>query len=395
MNRHLDIFLNALRLGCTSFGGPAAHLGYFHKAYVERNRWLDEARFSDIVALCQFLPGPASSQVGYAVGTLRGGLLGGFLAWLGFTLPSAVLMIAFALGLAQRGDLGGAAWLRGLKIAAVAVVADAVWRLGARLCPDAPRRTVALLAAMGMLLATAAWMQLVLLAAGAVVGAIGFRALVQPGPAPDQPVVTSRPRPRLGAAALIVFGGLLLALPVIAVETGSRVAEIFDSFYRAGSLVFGGGHVVLPLLQTGVVEPGWVDADRFLAGYGAAQALPGPLFAFAAYLGASFREAPSGIAGGILALVAIYLPSWLLVTGILPFWDRLRRVPSAQAMLLGTNAVVVGLLLAALYDPVWRVAIHGPRDVVVLLLAAGLLFVAKAPAWAVVLVAAGAGQLLL
>jgi chromate transporter len=392
MSRHAEIFLTALRLGCMSFGGPIAHLSYFRNEYVGRKQWLDDARYSDIVALCQFLPGPASSQVGFAVGIHRGGILGGMLAWLGFTLPSAALMIGFALGIGQLGDFHGAGWLRGLKIAAVAVVAEAVWKMAGKLCPDAWRQTMALAAAAVLLLIHTAWAQGLVIVLGAVAGVAFFRDSGAGGRAEQGNVRLSR---RGGLVALTVFALLLVGLPAWNAAVESPVLAVVDTFYRAGSLVFGGGHVVLPLLDTGVVVPGWMDQDTFLAGYGGAQALPGPLFAFSAYLGAALNRPPNGVAGGVVALLAIYVPSWLLVLGILPFWDRLRVHPAAQSALKGANAVVVGILLAALYEPVWTAAISDAKDVMVMLLAAAILFVWKRPAWVAVLASAATGWLLL
>lgn len=335
-----------LRLGCTSFGGPVAHLGYFRAELVERRGWLDEAAYADIVALCQFLPGPASSQVGVSLGILRAGLPGGLAAWCGFTLPSAFLLIAFAYGVAQAGDLSHAAWLHGLKTVAVAVVAQAVWGMARTLCPDRKRVTLAIAAAVLALAVPSAFGQVGAIAAGA---AYGWGFIREPPRITGQLGFTlSR---RLAIASLVLFAVLLLVLP-LAATTGSHVLDLFARFYRSGSLVFGGGHVVLPLLQQSVVPPGWIGDDGFLAGYGAAQAVPGPLFTFAAYLDAAMAPLPNGWLGGLLCLVAIYLPSFLLLIGVLPFWDKLRQQGAVQAMLRGVNAAVVGILLAALYTPV-------------------------------------------
>jgi chromate transporter len=377
----------ATRLGLTSFGGPVAHLGYFRNEYVVRRRWLDDQTYTDLVALCQFLPGPASSQVGMAVGILRAGLLGGLAAWIGFTLPSALALVLFGLGI--RGlDLAGAGWLHGLKIAAVAVVAQAVWGMARSLCPDRERATMAVVAA----LAVSAWptaggQVLVIVAAGIV----GWRLLPGSGgtAAPLVRVPFGRP---LAIAALITFFTLLVALPVLRYLAPAPAIAVFDSFYRAGSLVFGGGHVVLPLLQAEVVPPGWVSNEQVLAGYGAAQAVPGPLFTFAAYLGAVMQPRPNGWAGAALALIAIFLPSFLLVVGALPFWDILRTRAAFQAALRGINAAVVGLLLAALYHPVWTSAIHAPADFALALAAFALLALWSAPPWLVVAVAAAGGS---
>lgn len=385
----LGIFL---RLGVTCFGGPVAHLGFFREEFVLRRRWLKEESYADLVALCQFLPGPASSQVGYAIGLMRGGALGGLAAWIGFTLPSAALLVAFAYGVATLGEVQNAGWLQGLKIAAVAVVAKAVWGMAVQLCPDRPRATLAILAAMAVLAWPAAAAQVLVIILG---GALGWILYRQPGgrtPADPLPVSFSR---KAGAAWLVVFFGLLLGLPLLASWQPVHALKVFESFYRSGSLVFGGGHVVLPLLQAEVVPPGWIDDQQFLAGYGAAQAVPGPLFTFAAYLGAAMTPSPNGWVGGLLCLVAVFLPSLLLVQGALPFWEKLRQSPTAQAALRGTNAAVVGLLLAAFFDPVWSKGIHGAADLIVALAAFGLLHFWKPPPWMVVVLATVAGLLFL
>ena len=383
----LEVLGVAARLGLTSFGGPVAHLGYFRREYVVRRRWLDEQTYADVVALCQFLPGPASSQVGIAVGILRAGLAGGLAAWLGFTLPSALLLAAFALWI--RGlDLSGAGWLLGLKIAAVAVVAQAVWGMARALCPDRERATIALLAALVVTAWPGAWGQVLVILAAGVVG------LRLPGGAETTaaPVVRVPFGRGLGAAALVLFFALLLVLPLARYVTGSHVVAVVDAFYRSGALVFGGGHVVLPLLQAEVVPPGWVSREQFLAGYGAAQAVPGPLFTLSAYLGAVMQPAPTGWAGAALALAAIFLPAFLLVIGTLPFWDALRARPAFRAALRGINAAVVGLLLAALYDPVWTGAILAPADFALALVAFGLLALWSAPPWLVVALTAVGAQ---
>jgi chromate transporter len=375
------------RLGLTSFGGPVAHLGYFRTELVERRRWVNDRTYADLVALCQFLPGPASSQTGIALGLLRAGLPGALAAWLGFTMPSAILMIAFAYGVTLLGGAADAGWLHGLKIVAVAVVAQAVWGMARSLAPDRPRATLALLAAAVLLVWPLAVLQVLLIAVGGLIGWRLLRVETTEAIAP-LPLAVSR---RLALVCWVLFFGLLAVLPLL---RPFGLAQ-FDSFYRAGSLVFGGGHVVLPLLEAEVVPPGWVTPDAFIAGYGAAQAVPGPLFTFAAYLGAVSAAPPGGWAGGLVALVAIFLPAWLLVLGALPFWDQLRARPDAQAALRGVNAVVVGVLLAALYDPVWTSAIKAPLDVALALVCFGLLMVWKAPPWAVVVFAAAAGAVLL
>lgn len=379
----------ALRLGLTSFGGPVAHLGYFREEYVVRRRWLPEPAYADLVALCQFLPGPASSQVGIAVGILRAGLPGGLAAWLGFTLPSALLLVAFAHGV--RGlDLGAAGWLHGLKVVAVAVVAQAVWGMARTLCPDRPRATLAVLGALAALLVPTAAGQVGVIAAA---GLAGWGLLRPPPPGESGAIrVPFGPAPAVGALAL--FFVLLAGAPVLRHLAPGPALAVFDSFYRTGSLVFGGGHVVLPLLQAEVVPPGWVSSEQFVAGYGAAQAVPGPLFTFAAYLGAAMAPRPGGWAGAALALGAIFLPAFLLVVGTLPFWDRLRRRRAFQAALLGINAAVVGLLLAALYHPVWTSAVRGPADFALALGAFALLMVWRLPPWLVVGLTAAGGALI-
>ena len=389
----LEVLAVFLRLGLTSFGGPVAHLGYFREEIVARRKWLSEAAYADLVALCQFLPGPASSQVGIALGLRRAGLPGGLAAWLGFTSPSAIALILFAYGVAAFGDVGGAGWLNGLKAAAVAVVALAVWGMAGSLCPDKPRAAIAIAATVAMLAWPTSWGQLVVIA---VAGIIGWRFLRagQSDAEQERQFAVSR---WVAGFCLVVFGVLLLGLPILgralAAGTLADSLQVFDSFYRAGSLVFGGGHVVLPLLQELVVAPGWVTNSEFVAGYGAAQAVPGPLFTFSAYLGI-FVGMPPGWAGGLFALFAIFLPSFLLVIGAAPFWDRLRSWASFGGALRGINAAVVGLLLAALYDPVWTSAIHGPEDFGLALTALGLLAVWKWPPWLVVALSASVGHAL-
>ena len=385
--RPLEVLAAATRLGLTSFGGPVAHLGYFRDEYVVRRKWVDEQTYADLVALCQFLPGPASSQVGIALGIFRAGLLGGLAAWLGFTLPSAIALIAFAIGV-REFDLSGAGWLHGLKVAAVAVVAQAVWGMARALCPDRERATMALVAAMAVSAWPTAWGQVLVII---MAGVVGLRLLPR-SEGPDAPRISVPIGRPLGIAALAVFFALLVSLPALRYLTPSHPLAVFDSFYRAGSLVFGGGHVVLPLLQAEVVPPGWVSNEQFLAGYGAAQAVPGPLFTFAAYLGAVMGPRPNGWAGGAFALIAIFLPSFLLVVGALPFWDALRARPQFQAALRGINAGVVGLLLAALYHPVWTSAIHAPADFALALAAFGLLALWRVPPWLVVAFAAAGGS---
>src|SRR5437899_2499762 len=339
----LEVLWVATRLGLTSFGGPIAHLGYFREEYVRRRKWLDEDAYADLVALCQFLPGPTSSQVGIAIGILRAGLPGALAAWLGFTLPSAIALVAFAFGLQWLG-VTDAGWLHGLKIAAVAVVANAVWGMARSLAPDRERATIALLAAVVVLAWPGAPGQILVIV---MAGLIGWRFLAGARAEQRVPLTTSIRR-RTAIASLTVFFVLLGALPVLRQVISSQALVVLDSFFRVGALVFGGGHVVLPLLQAEVVPPAWVTNEEFVAGYGAAQAVPGPLFTFAAYLGAVMRPRPNGLAGAVIALVAIFLPSFLMSVGALPFWDALRGRSSFQAALRGINAAVVGLLLAAL-----------------------------------------------
>jgi chromate transporter len=377
-------------LGLTSFGGPIAHLGYFHEEYVKRRKWIDEQSYADLVALCQFLPGPASSQVGIAIGIVRARLLGGIAAWLGFTLPSALALIAFAFGVGASTTATDAGWLHGLKIVAVAVVAQAVWGMARSLCPDRERATIAILACLVTLTWPTAVGQLSSIAGAGIAGLIMFSGSASPSLSHMRFPVAKR----TGMSAWTIFFALLLVLPILRQIHPSHALEVFDSFYRVGSLVFGGGHVVLPLLQTEVVGPGWVTSEQFVAGYGAAQAVPGPLFTFAAYLGAVMAAEPNGWTGAALALAAIFLPSFLLVTGALPFWDLLRSVPLFQSALKGINAAVVGLLLAALYHPVWTSAIHAPTDFGLALVAFALLMLWKWPPWLVVVLTALGGEAL-
>ncbi len=384
----LEVMVVALRLGLTSFGGPVAHLGYFRREYVERRRWLDGETFADLVGLCQVLPGPASSELGIAIGTLRAGYLGGLAAWLGFTLPSAAALTLFAL-LSSNVDLASAGWVEGLKLAAVAVVAQAVYLMARTMTPDLPRACLAAGAMIAMLVAPAPILQVVVIAAGA---GLGWRFLAAPQAPPGGQLRTGSDA-RVGLVLLLALGLLLLLLPIAAGLTGDRGLAVTDAFVRTGALVFGGGHVVLPLLHAAVVTPGWIGDDRFLAGYSAAQAVPGPLFTFAAFLGASFQAPPNGIGGAVLALGAIFLPAFLLVWGVLPFWDRLRRSGAFASAVQGTNAAVVGILLAALITPIGTGALHDPLDVAVAGLALVALVAGRAPPLVVVVAAALVGQL--
>jgi len=383
-----SIFAVFLRLGLTSFGGPIAHLGYYRTEFVERRRWLSEAAYADLVALCQLLPGPASSQVGFAVGLSRGGLAGGLAAWLGFTLPSAVAMVLFARGAgAMTGPLG-AGMFHGLQVVAVAVVAQAVWSMARTLCPDRTRATIAVGGTLIVIAAPTAIGQIVAILMGAAAGAWLCREASVVAAAERLSV----PVPRaLAVAALALFALLLIGLPIAAAVLPVPAIAVAEAFYRAGSLVFGGGHVVLPLLHASVVEPGWVSEDAFLSGYGAAQAVPGPLFTFAAYLGATMHAPPSEWPGAALCLAAIFLPGLLLVLGVLPFWVSLGRAALVSAGLRGVNAAVVGVLLGAFYDPVWTKGIGGPADFALALVAFVLLVIWKAPSWLVVLASALGG----
>jgi len=385
-----SVFLIFLRLGLTSFGGPIAHLGYFRDEFVTQRRWLTERSYADLVALCQFLPGPASSQVGMALGLSRAGYGGALAAWAGFTLPSALALILFALGVSRYGDAVPPGALHGLKVVAVAVVAQAVWGMARNLCTDVPRVSIMALAACIVLAVPSAWGQVGTLVAAGIAGLLWFKPGQMAGHDP-LPIAVSH---RAGAVWLSLFLALLVGLPVLAQLLPNQTLAMVDAFYRAGSLVFGGGHVVLPLLQAEVVPSGWVNNETFLAGYGATQAAPGPLFTFAAFLGASMATAASGWIGGLICLLAIFAPSFLLVVGALPFWELLRRNVRTQAALAGVNAAVVGLLLAALYQPVWTSAIHRPQDFGLALLALVALMFWKLPPWLVVVGSGVAGWLL-
>jgi chromate transporter len=385
----LEVLAVALKLGLTSFGGPIAHLGYFRREYVERRQWLDNETFADLAALCQLLPGPASSELGIAIGTRRAGYLGGVAAWAGFTLPSAVALTAFAL-LTSGADLSTAGWVEGLKLGAVAIVAQAVWSMARTLAPDLPRAAIAIAAAIVMLLSPTPILQVGVIVAG---GALGWR-LLGTGPVPVDEKLALKPNRRVGTVCLAAFAFLLIALPLAHAFFPNQTLAVVDAFYRAGGLVFGGGHVVLPLLHAAVVPPGWISDDRFLAGYGAAQAVPGPLFTFSAYLGASLGPAPNGIGGAALALGAIFLPAFLLVWGVLPFWDSLRRSTSLAAALRGTNAAVVGLLAAALVTPIGTSALHSPVEAAVAAAALVALLTGRIPPVVIVVLAALGGQLL-
>ncbi|WP_336492154.1 chromate efflux transporter [Methylobacterium nigriterrae] len=383
-----EVFLAFLKLGLTSFGGPIAHLGYFRDELVTRRRWIDEAGYADLVALCQFLPGPASSQVGFPLGVLRGGgLLGGLAAWTAFTLPSALLLLTFAYGASAFTGPTAQGLIHGLKLVAVAVVAQAVWGMARSLAPDRPRASIAVGALLLTVFLAGAFGQILAIAFGAVAGL----ALCRSGDVPAGGHLIFPVSRQAGMVALAAFLLLLVVPHLLVAVLHSQAVALFDAFYRSGALVFGGGHVVLPLLRAAVVDPGWVSPDTFLAGYGAAQAVPGPLFTFATYLGAVVQPAPNGVVGAAIALAAIFLPGILLVYGMLPFWDAFRTRLLAQAAMRGTNAAVVGILGSALYDPVWVSAVGAPRDFALATVAYVLLTVWRAPPWIVVALTAVAG----
>jgi chromate transporter len=379
-----EVFAAFLKLGLTSFGGPVAHLGYFRDELVVRRKWLTEEAYADLVALCQFLPGPASSQVGFALGMMRGGWLGALAAFTAFTLPSALVLFVFAM--AATGDLSpiGTGVLHGLKIVAVAIVAQAVWGMAKSLCPDKERATIAVIAVVVLAATSSAFAMVGAILLGAAAGLMVVRGTATRGTHAAVPVTRGA-----GLVALALFGLLLIGLPMLA-SYGQEVA-VFDSFYRAGALVFGGGHVVLPLLQAEVVQPGWVRANDFLAGYGAAQAVPGPLFTFSVYLGNILGPEPNGLAGAAIALVAVFLPGFLLLVGVLPFWDAFRQKAWAQSAMQGANAAVVGILAAALYSPVFTSAVTDIKEFALALACFVLLMAWKAPPWVVVLLSAAGG----
>lgn len=385
-----EVFAVFLRLGLTSFGGPVAHLGYFHEDIVVRRKWLDEKTYVDLVALSQFLPGPASTKVGIALGLSRAGYAGALATWAAFTLPSAIALVLFGYGVSWFGNALGAGWLHGLKVAAVAVVANAVLTMMRTLAPDRERATLAAAAAILVLAMPSSFGQVIAIVLGGLTGLVLFRGT------PDD-LHTSLPHPvsrTAAVAAIVIFFALLIGLPLADAAWPSHPLQLFDAFYRAGSLVFGGGHVVLPLLQASVVPPGWVSNDLFLAGYGAAQAVPGPLFTFSAYLGTVMGPSPNGWAGAALCLVAMFLPAFLLVFGSLPFWDAMRQRPWSKAALRGVNAAVVGLLLAALYRPVWTSGIVNAGDFALAVAAFLLLFMWRTPPWLVVVICAFGGEAL-
>lgn len=382
LKRILELFLVSMKLGATSFGGPIAHLGFFHDEYIKRRKWLDEKSYAQLVAVCQILPGPASSQVGIGIGIIRGGLLGGIACWLGFTLPSVLVLVLFAMFM-QGSDLAQAGWIHGLKIVAVAIVAHAVIEMGKKLAPDKKRATIAVLAAAAALLWQTAFSQIMIIVLAGLLGWSVYRSeQASVGPAIRVPIKRS-----VAVLCLTLFICLLVALPVLKGVLSIPWLAMFDSFYRAGSLVFGGGHVVLPLLEREVLPAGWLTKEQFLAGYGATQAVPGPLFTFTAYLGAVMN----GWAGAAVATIAIFLPAFLLVAGTLPFWEALRQKRGIQGALAGVNAAVVGILLAALYDPIWVSSILAPADFVLAAILFTMLAYWKTPPWVIVLIGALGG----
>lgn len=383
-----EVLLIFLKLGLTCFGGPIAHIGYFRDEFVVRRKWIDEHAYADLVALCQFLPGPASSQVGFSIGLMRAGYLGALAAWTGFTLPSAAALILFAYGAGALNGPVGAGLLHGLKLTAVAIVAQAVWGMARNLCPDRERASIAAGAALIILFSTASIAQI-----GAIVlgGLAGLWLCHSDAPVPSGHVEIPVSR-TVGLVTLGIFFVLLAGLPALRSLTGSSGVALFDAFYRSGALVFGGGHVVLPLLREAFVAPGWLSDDAFLAGYGAAQAVPGPLFTFAAYLGMVVSPEPHGLGGAALGLGGIFLPGILVLLGVLPFWDSFRKRAGAQAMMRGVNAAVVGVLGAALYDPVWTTTVHSPQDFGIALVGFVLLVAWRAPPLIVVAFSAAAGM---
>jgi chromate transporter len=386
-----EVVVAFVKLGLTCFGGPIAHIGYFREEFVVRRRWLDERAYADLVALCQFLPGPASSQVGFSIGLMRGGYLGGFAAWIAFTAPSAILLILFAFGANRLQGPIGAGLLHGLKLVAVAIVGQAVWGMARTLASDRERASIAVIAALIILFSSTAFAQVGAIALGGVAGLWLCRGAPALSGRGHMSIPVSRP---VAAVCLASFFLLLFGPPALLAWTHSQAIALFDAFYRSGALVFGGGHVVLPLLREATVTPGWVGDDVFLAGYGAAQAVPGPLFTFAAYLGAVMSPLPNGVAGAFIGLIAIFLPGMLVLMGTLPFWEEFRRRERAQAVMRGVNAAVVGLLGAALYNPVWTTSIKGQADFGIALVGFVLLTAWRAPPFVVVAISAFGGTLL-
>ncbi|MED4783012.1 chromate transporter [Brevibacillus choshinensis] len=381
----LEILYVSTKLGVTSFGGPIAHLGYFHEEYIRRRKWMDERSYTELVALSQFLPGPASSQVGIGIGIVRAGWLGGLVAWLGFTLPSVLALVAFAF-LLQGYDIGNTGWIHGLKLVAVAIVAHAILGMGQKLTPDRIRATIAIVAAAVTLLWQTAFSQIIIILLAGLLGVVIFGGKSQES-SPDLQIPISR---SVAIVCLALFFGLLLALPLLREWSKHEWIVLFDGFYRSGALVFGGGHVVLPLLERELVPAGWITKEEFLTGYGAAQAVPGPLFTFSSYLGAL----AGGVTGAIIATIAIFLPAFLLVMGALPFWSQLRNSSKMQGGLMGVNAAVVGILLASLYDPLWTSAVLQPKDFILAVILFGMLVFWKLHPWMIVMVGALGGTVL-
>lgn len=387
LNRRLKTYIELLivstRLGLTSFGGPTAHLGYFHAEYVRRRKWMDEKSYADLVALSQFLPGPASSQVGIGIGVMRAGVIGGIISFLGFTLPSVIALILFA-GLLTTTDIGNAGWIHGLKLVAVAVVAHAILGMAKNLTPDVTRKTIALLALIGTLLWQSAWTQVGVIMIAALAGFLLFKQHKKETEAKSTFPITKR----VSAICLLLFAGLLVVLPILRELTGSVWIAMIDSFYRSGSLVFGGGHVVLPLLEQEFVPTGWISKESFLTGYGATQAVPGPLFTFAAYLGTVMK----GWQGGLVATVAVFLPAFLLILGALPFWDSLRNNPKVKGAIMGVNAAVIGILISAFYYPIWTTSVLQATDFALAAVLFSMLAYWKLPPWMVVVTGAVGGM---
>lgn len=385
MKTLLEILFVSTRLGLTSFGGPTAHLGYFHEEYVRRKKWMDEKSYADLVALAQFLPGPASSQVGIGIGVMRAGVIGGIISFLGFTLPSVIALILFA-GLLATTDIGNSGWIHGLKLVAVAVVAHAILGMAKNLTPDITRKTIALFALIGTLLWQSAWTQVGVIVLAALIGFLLFKQQESTEPVKATFPITKR----VSAICLVLFAGLLVLLPILRELTGSVWVAMIDSFYRSGSLVFGGGHVVLPLLEQEFVPTGWISEESFLAGYGATQAVPGPLFTFAAYIGTVMK----GWQGGLVATFAVFLPAFLLILGALPFWDQLRNNPKVKGAIMGVNAAVIGILIAALYSPIWTSSVLQPSDFALAAVLFSMLAYWKLPPWMVVVAGAVGGMVL-
>lgn len=381
----LEILLVSTRLGLTSFGGPIAHLGYFHEEYVRRRKWMDEKSYADLVALAQFMPGPASSQVGIGIGAMRGGVLGGIVSFIGFTMPSVIALILFAL-LLQNFDVADAGWIHGLKIVAVAVVAHAIMGMAKNLTPDLTRKAIALFVLVATLFWQSPFTQVGVILIAAMIGYLIYKNSAET----DEHHVQFPIAKQVSAICLGLFFGLLLLLPILREVTGSYWVAMFDSFYRAGSLVFGGGHVVLPLLEQEFVSTGWLSEEAFLAGYGATQAVPGPLFTFAAYLGTVMN----GWQGGLFATAAIFLPAFLLILGALPFWDMLRNNQKIKGAIMGVNAAVLGILISAFYTPIWTSSILEPMDFALAAILFSMLVYWKLPPWVIVICGAIGGTLL-